>query len=338
MAEDTNLPFLTQLIAMPKPIILVTGVSGYVGSHVVVELLQRGYAVRGTARSSRLESLRSAACAKHPDFTLVHVEDIAKDDLTDVIKGRDASMLSAIDGTLNILRQAVEAGVTKIVITSSWGTMSDPSDAQGWEGIVFTSSHYGHATKEEVLSGKYDPLEVYLASKILAEQATWEFAASHPELDLTTMHPPFIYGPLAPGFPLPHKKELGTLGLLYMLLCGTFPVQVAPLFCDVRDVARAHVSALEWTGKAASGRKRYLVCGASFTWTEAVEHIQKVFPELKSRLPSPETAKPLPGKASTIDARSAAEDLGMVEYIGWHKTLEDAVKSLLEWEKASKEM
>ncbi|KAG5716940.1 hypothetical protein E4T56_gene15803, partial [Termitomyces sp. T112] len=59
---------------MPKPVVLVTGVSGFVGSHVVVELLRKGYAVRGTARSGRIASLESTICKDNPDFTLVHVE------------------------------------------------------------------------------------------------------------------------------------------------------------------------------------------------------------------------------------------------------------------------
>ncbi|KAG6840383.1 hypothetical protein C0991_007044 [Blastosporella zonata] len=352
---------------MSKPIVVVTGVSGFVGSHVVLELLRKGYAVRGTARSGRLASLQSTICKTHPDFTLVHIEDIAKGDLTDSLQGHfyrlifthemfvhllvgvkgvihvasplvgraspEDCIVSAVDGTLNVLRQAVAAGVNKVVLTSSWATTLDPDRKQVWEGVTFTSSNYGRATKEEVLSGKYDALWVYLASKILAEEAAWEFASSHPELDLTTINPPFIYGPIAPEFPPPRVNELTTNRMVYAVISGSFPEQLAPLFCDIRDVARAHVAALERTAKSSIPRKRYLVCGGAFTWKDMVEHLAKVMPELRPRLPAPETALPLPGPASTIDAQPAAEDLGMIDYIGWEKTVEDAVRSLLEVEK-----
>ncbi|KAG6916179.1 putative secondary metabolism biosynthetic enzyme [Tephrocybe rancida] len=343
---------------MSKPIVLITGVSGFVGSHVVLEFLRQGYAVRGTARSARLASLQPIS-EKYPDFTLVHVEDVSKGDLTDSLKGQfvalarrsvagvihvasplvgraspEDSLISALDGTLNVLRQAVAAGVNKVVVTSSWATTLDPGGKQSWEGVTFTSSDYGRATKEDLLSGKHDAVWVYQASKIIAEEAAWEFASSHPQLDLTTLNPPFIYGPLAPGFPPPRVTELGTLGLIYAALSGELPLEVGPLFCDIRDVARAHVAAFESTATPTSGnRKRYLVCGGIFTWKDMVEYLGKAHPELRPRLPSLDKFQPLPGPISTIDARPAAEDLGMVDYIQWEKSVEDAVQSLLEVEK-----
>lgn len=337
-----------------KSTVLVTGVSGFVGSHIVLELLKEGFAVRGSARSRRLKSLQSTICAAHPDFALVHIEDVATGDLTESLTGVDAiihvasplpgkvspevALASALDGTLNVLRQAVNAGVNKVVLTSSYATVLDPSFAQAYQGLVFTSSDWGRVTREEVLSGEHNPIWVYLATKILSEQAAWKFADEHPELDLSTINPPFIYGPFAAGFPAPSVNELSTNRMPYALIAGKpgqLPPQRSPLFCDVRDVARAHVSALKLPGKPASGNiKRYLLCGGVFTWKEAAEHLAKTFPELGPRLPSTEKAVPLPGKVSTIDTGPAAEDLGMVEYIRWEKSIEDTIKSLLEVEKS----
>ncbi|KNZ79678.1 Putative uncharacterized oxidoreductase, partial [Termitomyces sp. J132] len=330
----------------------VTGVSGFVGSHVVVELLRKGYAVRGTARSGRIASLESTICKDNPDFTLVHVENIANGDLSESLKDVDgvihvASPLvgkgspeeyiaSALDGTLNVLRQAVTAGINKVVLTSSWGTTLDPDLKQAWQGITFTSLHYGKATKEEMLSGKHDPGWVYLASKILAEEAAWSFASSQPGLSLSTINPPFIYGPLAPGFPPPRLNDLGANSMVYAVISGTFPYQLPPLFCDVRDVARAHVAAFECSGTPSSTVRRYLISGGAFTWKDAAKHLAKALPELRTRLPPLEKAKPLPGPISRIDNQLAAQELGMVEYIGWEKTVEDTVRSLLDVEKTWK--
>lgn len=155
--------------------------------------------------------------------------------------------------------------------------------------------------------------------------------------DPAVVNPPFIYGPIAAGFPTPDITELGTNRMLYSLIAGkpgrALPPQIPPLFCDVRDVARAHVAALK-AGSSANGRsKRYLISGGVLTWKEATEHLAKTFPDLQQRLPSTERVTPLPGKVSTIDARPGAEDLGMTEYIPWEKTVEDTISSLLEVEK-----
>ncbi|KAF8066905.1 hypothetical protein FPV67DRAFT_1214771 [Lyophyllum atratum] len=339
-----------------KPTVLVTGVSGFVGSHVALQLLKEGFLVRGTARSRRLESLQSTICTQHPDLTLVHLEDVATGDLRESLKGVHAiihvatplagnippavALASALDGTLNVLRQAVEAGVNKVVLTSSWATTLDLSLSQTYSGQTFTSSDWGHTTREEVLSGKHDALWVYLATKLLAEQAAWKFAEAHPQLDLSTINPPFIYGPLAPGFPAPTLPQLGSNRLIYSLISGKpgrrLPPQLPPLFCDVRDVARAHVSALRVSGTPPSGRvlKRYLISGGAFTWKQAVEHLAQARPELRGRLPGTERAWKLPGRISVIDAGPAREDLGMGGYIGWERCVEDTVGSLLEVEKS----
>lgn len=121
--------------------------------------------------------------------------------------------------------------------------------------------------------------------------------------------------------------------MVYAVISGAFPRQLPPLFCDVRDVARAHVAALKRCGTPSSTLRRYLICGGTFTWKDAAQHLAKALPELRTRLPPLEMAKPLPGPMSRIDARLAAQELGMVEYIRWEETVEDAVQSLLSVEK-----
>jgi nucleoside-diphosphate-sugar epimerase len=111
---------------------------------------------------------------------------------------------------------------------------------------------------------------------------------------------------------------------------GDLPMQMPPMFCDVRDVAKAHVAALLVDRKPG---KRYLVNGGHFFWKEAVEHLAKAMPELKPRLASAEKAAPLPGTLCKLDIGPAVKDLGITEWIGWQRTVEDTIKSLLEEEK-----
>lgn len=110
-------------------------------------------------------------------------------------------------------------------------------------------------------------------------------------------------------------------------------MQLPPSFCDVRDVAVAHVRALE-IGPASGQRKRFLIAGGAFTWKEAVEYIRTAKPELASRLPSTEDATPAPGKLSTFDTKFAAEMLDMTEYIDWQRCVADTLDGLLAAEKS----
>jgi len=78
---------------------------------------------------------------------------------------------------------------------------------------------------------------------------------------------------------------------------------------------------------------RYLINGEAFTWKQAAEHLVNAIPELKPRLASTEKATPLPPTLCKIDIGPAEKDLGITEWIGWQKTVEDTIKSLLEGEK-----
>jgi len=332
--------------------VLVTGVSGFVGSHVAAQLLADGYRVRGTARGSKLDSLKAANVAKNPNFEVVCVEDIAVDDLSAILRGvkcviHTASPLAgrataaeglkaAVDGTMNILKQAFKAGITKFVVTSSWATTMDPTLDKMYQGIVLTGKDWGTVSEADLLSGTHTPFWNYLATKTLAELAAWTFAKENPTVDLTTINPPFIFGPPHPDFLQVERGRLGTNGMVYALINGepgrAMPPQLAPFYCDVRDVAMAHVRSLN-AKFLENGQKRLLVCGGSFTWKEAVEYLDATRPDLEHRLPSPETAKPLPGTLSTTDVSPASALLGLEDYIPWNKCVTDTLDALLVAEK-----
>ena len=135
---------------------------------------------------------------------------------------------SAIEGTLNVIRQSLQAGVTKVVLTSSWATTLDrmlPLDCisagemthfvpclaslvatfsgatfteKGINPVVSSTRHsesipisidWGHTSREDVLATDRNPLYVYCGTKTLAEQAAWKFAEEHKDLDLATSEP-----------------------------------------------------------------------------------------------------------------------------------------------------
>ncbi len=186
----------------------------------------------------------------------------------------------------------------------------------------------------------------------------WEFARENPTLDLATskqcrlydecvtfiippffkVNPPFIYGPVNPQFPPAMPDNLGVNRMVYSLISGEsgrpLPIQLPPFYCDVRDVARAHVKALTLDPLETPEKKRFIVSGGHFTWKEAVEYLEKNRPDLKSRLP-PVTGSSsgLPGKLSSIDLTRARDVLKIEEYIPWESTIDDTISSLLTAEK-----
>ncbi|KZT26830.1 NAD-P-binding protein [Neolentinus lepideus HHB14362 ss-1] len=342
-----------------QQLVLVTGISAFIGSHVVAQLLEAGYRVRGTVREAKLQAFQGAYKKKYPgsnSMEIVAVNDIAKGDLRAALEGVDAvihvaspltgraaaeqTLDDALEGTLNVLRQATTAGVNKVVVTASWGTTVTPGTDEAWSDITINQNSWGKVTREQALAKADDVMYVYLSSKILAERAAWEYAQAHPKLDLATINPPFVYGPWPSGLPVPPTNALGTNGFIYNLISGEpgrpLPYQQNPDYVDVRDVARAHVAALSVPPQKELYKKRFLVTPGVIFWSDAVKYLVEARPELKNRLPAvPEDYKK-PGPIARVDTTPAREHLGITEYIPWQKTLEDAIDWLLEAEKSWK--
>ncbi|KAF5374478.1 hypothetical protein D9615_009061 [Tricholomella constricta] len=312
---------------------MVTGVNGFVGSNVALQLLKAGYKVRGTVRGKKIDNFKNNISDSFPSLEVVKVDDVSTSDLIDVLKGVDAivhvaaplpfggaspkeNLIIAVEGYLNVLRQAVSNGINKVVITGSWASTLDPALKQAFEGHVSTEKDWGNVTEEEFLVNSQNPMWAYLAAKTLAERAVWKFAEEEPSLDLSITLPPFIFGPFAAGFPAPlSHSTLSSNQHIYTLLKGSIPPPLPPLFCDVRDVARAHVRALN-VPKATNHveDKRFLVSGGFLTWKDAVEYLHQQRPELRARLPvvDMDTFPPFPGTPTSIDTTRAKEVLGVM--------------------------
>ncbi|KAI0628043.1 NAD-P-binding protein [Trametes polyzona] len=340
-----------------QSVVLVTGASGFIGAHVVLQLLEAGYRVKGTARGAKLELLRNRFGA-NPHFEAVEIEDIATGDLTVALQGVEAivhlasplagrqdpeeGLKSALEGALNVLRQAVKAGISKVVLTSSWATTLDPSLVATFAGVTFTEKDWGTVTRDELLSGGHDALYVYCGTKLLVEQEAWRFAEEHPTLDLATINPPFVYGKPVDGMTSGKGiMSLGTNALIYQLIAGTpgrpLPPQLPPFYCNVVDAARAHILALGLPKLSASEDvrgKRFIIAGpGGMLWADAVKTLLIERPALKDRLPTLENSPPLPGTLSSIETSHATEKLGMKGYVGWVDTLLETVDALIEAEK-----
>jgi len=268
-------------------LVAVTGIGGFLGRHVAAQLLRAGYEVRGTLRSLKRAvsveaAIRSVDGTGHGKLSFVVADllsdkgwDAAFSGITDVIhtaspfpssvpKDENDLILPARAGTLRVLRAARDAGVRRVVLTSSIAAVS-----YGPGRAPFTETDWTDVN---------GPLATpYYKSKTLAERAAWDFAREN-GLDLAVVNPGMILGPIL-------GTETGTsVGLVQSLMKGRYPAM--PDFSvpvvDVRDAAQAHVLAM--TTPEAAG-ERFIIAGEALSIKDIVTVLKRDFPAYAKKLP-----------------------------------------------------
>lgn len=270
----------------------VTGASGFLASHVVAALLARGYHVRGTVRDledpERTAHLRAAAEGQPGTLELTRASLLDAGSYHGAVADCDAVLHMAspllmhardpqreivdpaLHGTDNVF-DAVEAApsVRRVVMTSSIAAIRDETLPPEH---VLTEADWN-----ETASLEHSP---YPLAKTEAERRAWAraraMADSGRPLSLVTINPTIVFGPaLAPA----HGR--GSLALAVELLRGRFPgtPRLSIALVDVRDVARAHVEALERPEAAG----RYITFNRSLWMREMADLLRPHFPE--RRLP-----------------------------------------------------
>ncbi len=238
---------------MSKPqIVLVTGATGFIAKHCIISLLNAGLQVRGSVRSmSRADEVKTALAA-HADVSgLSFVElDLMSDagwdqamtncDFVQHVaspfpgnepKHEDELIIPARDGALRALRAAANAGVKRVVLTSSMAAVA--YGEQDREPGPFSEKDWTNTNSN---------IGAYIKSKTIAERAAWEFVESDEAngLELSVINPGAVLGPLL-------DKSWSTSGeLVRRLLARDMPAcpRIAFAMIDVRDVAEAHLQAM----------------------------------------------------------------------------------------------
>ena len=269
--------------------VLVTGASGFIAKHIVLQLLEEGYAVRGTVRSTEAQaSVISSIGGQGVStgrFDLVRADltrdegwDAAMDGCRFVVhtaspfpaslpKDKFALVPIAQGGAVRVLGAATRAGVERVVMTSSVAAV-----------------YYGHAPSEGRIFGEADfsdtgadSISAYAVSKTMAELAAWEAVAGQ-ALELSVINPALVLGPLL-------DRSFGTsAGLVRSMMRGRLPLipDIAFGIVDVRDVALAHVRAM--TAPEAAGR-RFILSGGLLSLSDIARIIRAAYPALSWKLP-----------------------------------------------------
>ncbi len=231
--------------------VLVTGASGYIALHCILELLKEGYKVKGSLRNfSREDEVRKSIGTKFEneklEFCKLNLLDnegwedaasdcdyllhIASPCFIEEPKNENQLIEPALGGTLRALKAAQKCKLKKLVLTSSIGSIA-----------------YGHS-KSSLKNTDWTDISknvgAYIKSKTIAEKAAWDFMKNQSDnvFKMTTIHPGMVFGPL-----LSNDIEGMSASLIMKMITGKYPALPDIYFTvvDVRDIAKLHVQSLK---------------------------------------------------------------------------------------------
>lgn len=310
--------------------ILVTGGSGFVGSHCIKRLLADGHVVRTTVRfASRADDVRKMIGGDAVEFVEA---DLSRDDgWPEAVRGcshvlhvaspfpakqpdnADELIVPAREGALRVLRASRDAGVQRVVMTSSFGAIGYGQEPDH----IFTEKDW---TRPEGCSP-------YIQSKTFAERAAWELARSS-GLELSVINPTGIFGP-ALG-----RDLSSSVGMIKALMTGAMPATPRFYFgvVDVRDVADLHVRAM--TSPRAAGERFIAVGDGSVSLHDVALILRERLGARASRVPKREMPDWLMRAMALFssDARKELPNLGIDR-----KASNEKARSVLEWKPRSNE-
>ena len=323
--------------------VLVTGANGHVGYTITKMLFERGYNVRASVRDKENKELTGNL--SEFDIEIVSLDLMKPETIEPAMDGidgvfqvaavykswaknpQDEIINPSIVGGINVLQSAYNAGVKKIIFTSSTAAIG----RSGPNGRALTEKDWNYKSKHP-----------YSFAKTEAEKRAWDFAKEM-NLNLVTMNPTAVIGPYF------HRHTPSTF-LFDKIIKKELPRLPPQTFgyVDVRDVALAHILAYE--NKNAEGR--HILCTTCLDGFELMEIIKSIEPELD--LPTKiaplwqvklyaryQTAKSWFGYSPTVSYETVKEYMGKITnydsnkakgVLGWNPMdIEDSVRDTLNW-------
>lgn len=325
---------------MSGKLVLVTGGSGFIGSHCILQLLAAGYRVRTTVRSLQREAevramLQAGGATAMDQLSFVAADLTADTGWPEAVAGcefvlhvaspfppgapssEDDLIIPARDGALRVLRAARDAKVKRVVMTSSFAAIGYSSTP-----VVRPFS------EENWTDSEGSDVSAYVKSKTLAERAAWNYVAREGKLELAVINPVGVFGPvLGPDYAT-------SILLVKKLMDGAMPgcPRLSFGIVDVRDVADLHLRAM--THPAAKG-ERFLAVAGDFM------SIQQIAQVLKARLGDAARRVPtrvLPNWVVRLVSMFDASVALIVPELGKYKNAtNEKAQRLLGWEPRSNE-
>ena len=278
---------------MSEELVLVTGGSGFIGAHCILQLLQAGYRVRTTVRSLKREPdvramLQLAGCARTDALSFAEADLTADPGWAEAVQGctyalhvaspfplgtpkhEDELIVPAREGTLRVLCAARNAGLKRVVLTSSFAAIGYGHEAQ--------DAPFDESTCTDLSSSR---VTAYAKSKTLAERSAWDFIAREGgALELSVINPVAVFGPvLGPDYAT-------SVVIVQRLMDGAVPA--CPRFSfgvvDVRDVADLHIRAM--THPAAKGERFIAAAGDSISVLDVAKILKNHLGSSAKRVPT----------------------------------------------------
>ncbi|SDC97204.1 SDR family oxidoreductase [Glycomyces harbinensis] len=316
--------------------VLVTGGSGFIAGHCILQLLERGYRVRATVRSPDREPavravLRDAGMVNGEALEFAAVDLLRDAGWAEAVSGcdfvlhvaspvrpgrvanEDDLIVPAREGTLRVLRAARDGGVRRVVLTSAF-------HAAGWghprTDRVFTEDDW------TVLDGP--GVDAYSRSKTLAERAAWDvIAAEGGSTELAAILPVAVMGPVL------GTAVSGANHVVQRLLAGQVPAYPNLWFpiVDVRDVAGAHLAAM--TAPAAAGQRFLVSSGPAIPMRQIGALLKTHLGDAAKRVPS----RSIPSAAVRIAARFSPRFRTVVPDLDYARKIDNGkARRVLDWE------
>ena len=325
--------------------VLVTGGSGFIAAHTIVPLLAAGHEVRTTVRNLKREpEVRamlkqgglSSDLADSSQLTFIaadllddigwpeaaagceFVHHIASPFPSTVPKDENELIRPAREGAVRVLRAARNAGVRRVILTSS-----------------FAAIGYGHPdhaasfTEEDWTNPDAPDIQAYVKSKTLAERAAWEFMQREGgSLELAVVNPVAVFGPVLAADT--STSILIVRALMNRELPGSPRISFG--IVDVRDVADMHLRAM--THPAAAGQRFLAVSGDFLSMHQIARILRENLGGRAAKVPTMELPDWLLRLASITDRRIK----GLLPELGKHKNATSAkAQRLLGWQPRSRE-
>lgn len=272
-----------------KKRILLTGVTGFLGSHTAIQLLNSGYEVVGTLRNKNRANAIKEIIAKHT--TNIHNLTIKEADLEDSkiwleltknidfvqhiaspfprkLPKNDAELvLPATNGVLNVMRAAAENNVKRVVVVSSSSAILYGKNKNELNKILNENDWTDETNLKDTTP--------YFRSKTIAEKAAWNFIKqNNSNLELTTVLPGVILGPVL-------ENDFGTsANVIIKILNNSMPAlpKIGFEIVEVRSLADLLIKTMELPQAAGN---RYIAAAGYLTFKDIAQILKKEYPDRK---------------------------------------------------------